>query len=132
MTAQDDLPLPPAPAGHALSLDALRGLVAQCGEALAERPQLAGPLAVLNTGAPGQQLAALRALYGVAGADDRRLIRTARALAQMLLDAEAHAARQPGARLRAAAPAPAIVATDAARPLSLFRDAEESIDLNPS
>ena len=116
MSTQTDLPLPPARAPRVLSLDQVRALL---GTALADlitaSPRIAASLAQLAVSAPGSRLAALAAVYGVASEDERRLIRTVRALTQLLIDAEAHAARQPGARRAAAVPA--IAATEAALPL---------------
>lgn len=95
MNTQTDLALPPAPAPRALSLETLRDLIGRGIDELEAHPRL-GPLFRQCLNVPGQEGAALTAIYAVANADERGLIRTLRHLAQLLCDAEAHERRQPG------------------------------------
>lgn len=94
MTTQADLPLPPVPASRVLTHQQVTALHGRLTEDLcAGNPRIAAQLQALQ--AAGGFRAALAAIYATATPDEQRLIRTVRALAQLALDAEAHAARQP-------------------------------------
>ncbi len=93
---QHELDLPAGPAPRCLTLDQVHNLYGAAEEALrGSHPTIASQLTRLTTALPASRRAALALLYAMADADAKKLIRTMRALAQLIVDNEAHAARQP-------------------------------------
>lgn len=132
MNEQTLLPLPPAPPSRSLTLDQVRDFFAQASTAIAEHPRLGPGFRMMVAVGPEHTRAALAALYSTAKDDDeRRLIRTARALSQLLCDAEAHESRQPG-KARAVtvhdSTTPAAIAASAVLPLSLSQEDQNQED----
>jgi hypothetical protein len=119
MIAQFDLSLPASLAPKVLTLDQVRDLIERAyGELETASPRLRQALRVLAHAAPHSTRAALAAAYAVASEEERRILRTLRCLVQLLCDAEAHAARQPGRIAHVSLVPPVAVATAAALPLS--------------
>lgn len=120
MNSRTLLALPEAPAPRSLTVEALRDLVERGIGALETHPRLGRQFLRLAS-VPGQRRAALALIYHAADSESKPLIRTLRHLAQLLCDAEAHEARQPG-KARAVTVShsnAAAVAASAALPLSL-------------
>jgi len=124
MSAQTDLPLPPVTAPKSLTLDQVRDLqAAALADLTTAAPALAHSLAVLTVAAPQGRRAALAALYAACPPEHRSRVRTLRALAQLLCDAEAHEARQPGSARAVTIGRPTVAEiVEAPRSLTEFQD----------